>query len=134
MTRDEAHALFSEYLDGALDEPIRARLEAYLEATPAIRAELDAFARTLDTLHALPPREPSLDLWREFAPHMAAYQAERRLSLAARLRTRWSHALSDLSAGLILWTHSLAARTHARLERYLLRDPLALPRFGPPPK
>ncbi len=134
MTRDEARSLFSEYLDDALDEPERTRLESYLAATPAARAELDSFARTLDVLHALPPREPSLDLWREFAPHMAEYQAERRLSLAQRLRTRWSHALSDLSAGLILWTHSLAARTHARLERYLLRDPLAVPRLGPPPK
>lgn len=125
MTRDEARDLYSDYLDNTLDDVRRARLLALWDADPAARADFNAFARTLSMLHALPAREPSLDLWREFAPHMAAHQAERRLSLWARAKWRWSQFRSELSAGVILWTHSLASHTHARLERYLLRDPLA---------
>jgi len=125
VTRDEARDLYSDFLDNALDDTRRARLLAFWNADPAARADFDVFARTLGVLHALPAREPSLDLWREFAPHMAAHQEGRRLSLPARAKRRWSQFRSELSAGMILWTHSLASRTHARLERYLLRDPLA---------
>lgn len=125
MTRDEARALYSDYLDDALDAEDRARLLAFWEANAGMRADYDVFARTVRVLHALPAREPSLDLWREFAPHMAAHQEERRRSLPARAQHRWSQFRSELSAGVILWTHSLASRAHTRLERYLLRDPLA---------
>jgi len=124
VTRDEARELYSDYLDNLLDDARHARLLALWDADPAARADFDAFARTLSMLHALPAREPSLDLWREFAPHMAAHRADRKMSLPARAKQRWSQFCSELSAGLILWTHSLASRTHARLERYLLRDPL----------
>ncbi len=124
MTRDEAGEFYSEFLDGTLSDADTARLRALWDRDPAARADFDTFARTLNVLHALPPREPSLDLWREFAPHMAAYRAEMRMSVAGRFRRRWSQFCSELSAGLILWTHSLASRTHSRLERYLLRDPL----------
>ncbi len=124
MTRNEARELYSDYLDNTLDAGGRARLLALWEADAGAQADFDAFARTLGVLHALPAREPALDLWREFAPHMAAHRAERKLSLPARAKHRWSQFCSELSAGMILWTHSLASRTHARLERYLLRDPL----------
>jgi len=125
VTGDEARELYSDYLDTTLDGVDRARLLAFWDADPAARADFDAFARTLSVLHTLPAREPSLDLWREFAPHMAAHLAERKMSLPTRAKRRWSQFRSELSAGVILWTHSLASRTHARLERYLLRDPLA---------
>jgi len=125
VTRSEARDLYSDYLDKTLGDDERARLLAFWDADPTARAEFDAFARTLSVLYALPAREPSLDLWREFAPHLAAHRAERKLSLPARARHRWHQFCSEFSAGLILWTHSLASRTHARLERYLLRDPLA---------
>lgn len=124
MTRDEARDFYSDYLDNTLDDGNRARLLAFWKADPAAQADFEAFARTLDVLHALPAREPSLDLWREFAPHMAAHRAERNMSLPVRIKRRWSQFRSEVSAGVILWTHSLASRTHARLERYLLRDPL----------
>ena len=125
MTRDEARSLYSDYLDNTLDASRRARLLAFWDTNAEAKADFDAFARTLRVLHALPAREPSLDLWREFAPHMAAFQAERRLSLPTRWKHRWSQFRSELSAGIILWTHTLASRTHARLERYLLHDPMA---------
>ena len=100
-------------------------MQAFLAATPDVAAELIAFERTLSLLHRLPPREPSLDLWREFAPRVEAYRAERRLSGWQRVRENWGGLLSQFSAGVILWTRALADRTHARMERHLLRDPLA---------
>ena len=82
----------------------------------------------------LPPREPSLDLWREFAPRMAEFEAEmaatRTVGLWRRMRYNGHQLLSQFSAGLILWTHALATRTHARLERYLLHDPLTQSQHG----
>ena len=82
------------------------------------------FERTLSLVHRLPAREPVLDLWREFTPRMAEYQAERKVASGQRLRTNWMRLLSQISAGVILWTHALASRAHARLERHLLHDPL----------
>lgn len=124
MTPDEARVLFSDYLDKTLDSATRDKLQEYLASAPDIAAELIAFERTLTLLHRLPAREPSLDLWSEFAPKFAAYQAERKLGLAVRLRQNWSNVLSELSTGMILWTHALAGCTHARFERYMLHDPL----------
>ena len=141
MTSDEARDLFSDYLEGALDPAARDSLQAFLAGRPELAAELFAFERTLSLVRRLPPREPSLDLWREFAPHMAEHQAElratRTVGLWRRVRYNGQQMLSQLSAGLILWTHALADRTHARLERYLLHDPLPhaqrgdLGRMGP---
>lgn len=124
MTWDEARLLYSDYLEDALDEPTRARMQAFLAAQPEHAADLSRFERTLSTLRRLPPREPVLDMWQEFAPRVEAYRAERRLALWPRLQQQWMRLLGQLSAGVILWTQALAARTHARLERYLLHDPL----------
>lgn len=124
VTPEEARGLYSDYVDNSLDAAARDALQAYLAKTPQAAAELISFERTLSVLHRLPPREPSLDLWREFAPRLAAYQAERRQGAWQRLRLNWTRMLSELSTGIILWTHALASRTHARFERYLLQDPL----------
>ena len=128
MTSVEARELFSDYVEDALDPTTRDGLQAFLAAHPDSAAELMAFERTLSLVRRLPPREPSLDLWREFAPRMAEYQATRKLGAMQRVRQNWHQMLSQFSAGVILWTHALASRTHARLERYLLHDPL--PHFG----
>jgi hypothetical protein len=124
VTPDEARSYYSAYVEHSLDEATRDELQAYLADHPDAAADLIGFERTLSLLHRLPPREPSLDLWREFAPQLDAYQAERRLGVLRRMRQNWTTMLSELSAGLILWTHALAERTHARFERYLLQDPL----------
>ena len=125
MTPEEARVLYSEYLGDRLDVSTRHELQTYLAETPMAAAELIEFERTLLLLHHIPRREPSLDLWREFAPKLAEYQAERKQSLGGRLRMNWTRMLSELSTGAILWTHALAGRTHARFERYLLQDPLS---------
>jgi anti-sigma factor RsiW len=125
VTPEDARGLYSDYVENNLDDATRDELQAYLAKTPDAAAELIGFERTLTVLHRLPPREPSLDLWREFAPKLAAYQAERKQGWRQRIRLNWTRMLSELSSGVILWTHALADRSHARFERYLLQDPLA---------
>ncbi len=124
MTEEDAREQFSDYLEEALSPAQRDAMQAFLAAHPDCAAELIAFERTLALLHRLPPREPSLDLWREFAPRLAGYQTERRQHLGLRVAQGWAGMVSQFSAGVILWTHALAGRTHARLERYLIHDPL----------
>lgn len=124
MTAEEAKDKYSEYLEGTLDAATRDAMQAFLAAQPDCAAELIAFERTLAVLHRLPPREPALDLWREFAPRMAEYQAERRAAPTRRAAHQWDRLRSQISAGLILWTHALASRTHTRFEKYLLHDAL----------
>lgn len=124
MERDEARELYSEYVEGTLDAGRRDAVQGFLAQHPDAAAELFAFERTLSVLHRLPPREPSLDLWHEFAPKLAEWQAARKLSLWERLRLNWLDLMAQFSAGVILWTHVLAQRSHARLEHYLMQDPL----------
>jgi len=122
VTRDEVRARYSDYLEDALDPAARDEMQAFLAREPDAAAELIGLERTLARLHRLPPREPVLDLWREFAPQVEAYRAERRLSLATRLRLHWAALLSQVSAGVILWTHALAHRAHSRLGRHLRHE------------
>ena len=124
VTAEEAKEKFSEYLEGTLDPATRDAMQAFLAAQPECAADLIAFERTLAVLHRLPPREPALDLWREFAPRMAEFQAERGAAPGRRAAHHWERLRSQVSAGLILWTHALASRTHTRLEKYLLHDPM----------
>jgi hypothetical protein len=115
VKREEARALYSDYLEDALTPATRDALQAYLAQEPDAAAELISLERTLSLLHRLPEREPSLDLWRELTPEIEAFRAERRLSLPARLRMQWAMFLSSLSEGVILWTHALAHRAHHHL-------------------
>ena len=122
MTQDEARSLFSEYLDNALDAPQRDEMQAFLAGEPECAAELFALERTLTLLHRLPPREPALDIWREFAPRVEKFQAERRQPGLHRVRLQWEQARSQVSDGVILWTDALAARAKAGLSHYLRHE------------
>jgi anti-sigma factor RsiW len=124
VTREEARARLSDYLEGGLDPAARDEMQAFLAREPDAAAELIGLERTLALLHRLPPREPTLDLWREFAPQVEAFRAERRLGLAERLRGQWGLVVAGLSEGVILWTHALAERAHRRLGRHLRHDTL----------
>lgn len=124
MTPNEARGLFSEYLEGMLDEHVKDRFQACVAAHPETAAELMQFQRTLSTLHRLPPEEPKLDMWGEFAPKMAEYLAEQKQQPMPRLAGKWHSLRSNVSAGMILFTLALAARTRARFGRYLLHEPL----------
>ncbi len=122
MTRDEARARYSDYLEDALDPAARDAMQEFLAREPEAAAELIGLERTLSRLHRLPPREPVLDLWQEFAPQVKAFRAERRLDLATRLRLQWGAVLSQVSAGIILLTHALAHRAHAGLGCHLRHE------------
>ena len=124
MTANEARSLFSEYVEGSLDVHEKDELQAFLAANPDSAAELMQFERTLSAIHQLPPHEPTLDMWTDFAPKLAAYQAEAKMDPSERLRHRWADFRSTMSEGVILWTHALATRTQARFGKYLLRNPL----------
>ena len=119
MKREDARALFSDYLENTLNSADRDTLQAYLAQEPEAAAELISLERTLSLLHRLPEREPSLDMWRELAPEVEAFRAERRLSLPVRLRGQWAVFLSSVSEGVILWTHALASRAHYHLGPHL---------------
>ena len=129
MNRDElkpedAQALYSDYLEDALDPQARDALQAYLAQNPDAAADLISLERTLSVLHRLPEREPSLDLWRELLPEVEAVRAERHLSLPARLRAHWAVLVASVSEGVILWTHALARRAHHHLSPHLHSESL----------
>ena len=124
MTREEARALYSDYLEDALDTAKRDEMQMFLAKEPDAAAEMIGLERTLSLLHRLPAREPSLDIWREFLPQVEAYRAERRLNFWTKMRLQWSTLLSQISAGVILWTQALADRAHHGLGRHLQHDDL----------
>jgi hypothetical protein len=124
VTREEARALYSEYLEDALDTATRDEMQMFLAKEPEAAAEMIGLERTLSLLHRLPAREPSLDIWREFLPQVEAYRAERRLGLTERLKLQWDLLLSQVSAGVILWTQALAHRAHHHLGRHLQQEHL----------
>jgi len=53
MNDTELYVLLMGYLDGELDEAGRARVEAALDANPALRRELDEMRRLKDMTHTL---------------------------------------------------------------------------------
>lgn len=122
MTREEATAKFSDYLEHELSPPERDQLQAYLAEHPGDAAALIALDRTLSVLHRLPPQEPSLDLWDALVPEIEQLRAKRRQSLPLRLRGSWSVFVASVSEGVILWTHALARRAHHHLAPHLHAD------------
>lgn len=119
MTREEAQARFSEYLEDALSTYQRDEMQAFLAREPESAAEMFALDRTLSLLHRLPPQEPVLDIWREFLPKVQAFQAERKLGWLERLQLRHEEFQAQISSGIILWTHAVSACAHVRFSRYL---------------
>ena len=119
MTREEARAKGSDYLENALNPKERDQIQAYLADNPGEAAELIALARTLSLLHRLPAREPTLDLWQALVPEIDAVRAERKQSLPLRLRGQWSVFVASVSEGIILWTHALAHRAHHHFAPHL---------------
>lgn len=122
MTREEAQALFSDYLEDALDSRQRDEMQIFLAREPECAAEMFALERTLSLLHRLAPREPALDIWRELLPRVEKFKAERKLSWPERLRIRGEEFRAQVSSGVILWTHALSECAHTRLGRYLQHD------------
>jgi len=122
VTRDEARARYSDYLEDTLDATARDEMQAFLAQEPEAAAEMIGLERTLSVLHRLPLREPALDIWRELAPQVEAFRTERRLTLATRLRLHWGILVASVNEGIILWTQAIAHRAHRRLERHFRHD------------
>lgn len=59
LTVDDARALLSDHVEGALPEDTQAELDALMASDPALRRERDDLARTVELLRALPRPELS---------------------------------------------------------------------------
>jgi len=75
LSDDDVRDLFSDHLEGALDDVTRAAVDAAIAKSPALQAEQRAFATTVEALRALPRPEPSERL---VAQVRNAISAERR--------------------------------------------------------
>ncbi|GAB4459152.1 MAG: hypothetical protein OHK0029_21300 [Armatimonadaceae bacterium] len=117
----------SEYLEGGLPPPDVERLEDHLVECDGCAEEARQMATLLKVLHQrVPRREPTLDIWAELGPKVAAIQEEERLSVPVRFRRRMGRFLGNLAAGAILFTQALAINTEERLKPYLMTDPYRL--------
>ena len=54
---------------------------------------------------------------------MVVVEQELRLSPGVRVKMWWRRGMAHIAEGLVLYTHALADRTLARMERHLIRDP-----------
>ena len=113
----------AEYHDGALPEAETQAIGEHLAGCPACADTDRDLRRTVSLLNHLPMPEPRLDLWQEFAPKMAAMEAQMSLSPAVRVKMWWRRGMAHIAEGLVLYTHAVANRTLARMERHLIRDP-----------
>jgi anti-sigma factor RsiW len=124
MTCPHVQAALSEYLEGGLPPPQRQSIETHLIGCADCareKQELSALLRLF--AERVPPREPSLDIWAELGPKVAAQVAEERLSLPARAQLRSGRFLNNVASGAILFTKALAANTERRLRKYVVSDP-----------
>jgi anti-sigma factor RsiW len=74
MSCEEVRPELVAYLDGELEEELRARVEAHLEGCEACRAERDAYARTLQQVEQSPPPGISPEFRRSFMERFDAEQ------------------------------------------------------------
>ena len=122
---DDFREEFSDFYDDALDPSMKARVAAHIATCPPCAAEYRSFVRTLEVIRAIPPDEPAIDLWAEFAPQMAEFEAEQKYGVAQRVRRQWATVVGRVSEGAILYTRGLADRTTRRLAKYLIHDPFS---------
>jgi predicted anti-sigma-YlaC factor YlaD len=117
----------SEYLEGGLAERKRITVAEHLASCAECRREERELSNLINCLNLhVPPREPSLDIWAELGPKVAAVMAEEKLSVPMRLKLRASRFLGSVAAGAILFTQALAMNTENRMHRYLTSDPFRL--------
>jgi anti-sigma factor RsiW len=113
----------SEWLDETLPAQEASRCEVHCSSCDACRIERDGLRSMLGFLHALPPKEPMLDMLQEMQPEIARIVHEQRLPWAARLRLQIGRIASNAAAGAIVFTGLLARNTDRALRRFLIDDP-----------
>jgi anti-sigma factor RsiW len=72
LSDDDVRDLFSDHLEGSLDEATRRAVDDALAKNPALAAEQRAFARTVSALRALPRPEAPADLALRVRDRLAA--------------------------------------------------------------
>jgi len=75
LSDDDVRDLFSDHLEGALDDATRRAVDAALAGNPALAAEQQAFARTVAALRAMPRPEAPADLVASVRGRLAAERA-----------------------------------------------------------
>lgn len=75
LSDDDVRDLFSDHLEGSLDEATRRAVEDALARNPVLAAEQSAFARTLSALRELPRPEASAELVVRVRDRLAAERA-----------------------------------------------------------
>ncbi len=117
----------SDYREGGLPPPVRQSVQAHLSECDACAREDRELSTMLQFLRErVPPREPSLDIWVELEPRVAAYIAEERMNLWKRMQIRLGRFVGNVAAGAILFTQALAMNTEEKLQKYLLTDSYSL--------
>ena len=120
----ESQAALSDFVEGVLPPQKHAQMTRHLETCAACAKQVRELQSLVTFFHALPPREPVLDVWAELAPKVAAWEAEEKLGVAARMRVRSHRFLHNVAAGAILFTQVLAMNTEARMHKYLMEGSL----------
>ena len=72
LTPDDARALLSDHVEGALDEDTRAEVDALLAQNPALAAERKRLETTMSMLRALPRPEAPADMVGKVRDKLAA--------------------------------------------------------------
>jgi anti-sigma factor RsiW len=124
-TCDDYREDFSDFYDNTLDTPTKAKVAAHLATCPPCASEYRSFVRTLEVIRAIPPDEPTIDLWAEFAPMMAEFEAEQKFNVFQKLARWGARFVGRASEGAIIFTRGLAERTTRRLSKYLIHDPFS---------
>ena len=123
----------SEYVDGELDAPTRAALEAHLATCAACRATRDELEQVVVRARRVGYREPAADLWPPIERTIAATAPgarRRRLITMSLGRLAAAAGIVALVAGGLAWT--IASTRAARLaERVPTRDTIAPDRGSP---
>jgi hypothetical protein len=110
LSDDDVRALFSDHLEGALDDATRRAVDDALARNPQLAVEQRAFAQTVAALRGLPRAEAPNDLVAQVRARLAASEGADAVALpraanddvAGPLRgggqARWRHALGVVAA------------------------------------
>ena len=117
----------SDFVEGVLPPPRQTPIESHLKTCADCAREERQMRSLLNLLHTqIPRREPTLDIWAELAPKIAAIEHEDRLGVAQRLKLRAGSFLGSVAAGAIVFTQVLAANTESKMRKYVVdNDPFA---------
>lgn len=126
MTRcEEIRESFSEYYDDALTQDEKTNVSRHLAQCMECASAYQEFARTVETIRAIPLEQPVYDMWPEFALKMDEAEASMKGGPAVRCRRAWEFLLGRFSEGVILYIRGVSGRISGKLSRYVIHDPFS---------